>query len=57
VTIFLLFFGIATLDALTSGRWLRIVFWLAMGVAFAALDWWGSRRRRSVQSSGGNHVG
>ncbi len=44
VTIFLLFFGIATLDALTSGRWPRIAFWLVMGAAFAALDWWGSRR-------------
>jgi len=56
VTIFLLFFGIATLDALTDGRWPRIVFWLAMGVTFAALDWWGSRRGRSAQASGGDHV-
>jgi hypothetical protein len=48
LTIFCIFFGIATLDALTSGRWLRIVFWLAMGVAFAALDWWGSRRSDHV---------
>ena len=42
---FLLFFGIATMDALTSRNWFRIVFWVAMGVAFAALDWWGQRRR------------
>ena len=49
LTIFIIFFGIATLDALTDGAWLRIVFWLAMGGAFAALDWWGSRR--------GHHVG
>ena len=48
LTIFFVFFGIAALDALTSGRWLRIVFWLAMGVAFAALDWWGNRRRHDV---------
>jgi len=48
ITIFVIFFGIATLDALTSGRWLRIVFWLAIGVAFAALDWWGSRRSHHV---------
>ena len=45
ITMFLLFFGIATMDALTSRNWLRIVFWLAMGVAFATLDWWGQRRR------------
>lgn len=49
LTIFFIFFGIATLDALTSGRWLRIVFWLGMGVAFAALDWWGSRRGDQVR--------
>lgn len=45
ITMFLLFFGIATMDALTSRNWLRIVFWVAMGVGFAALDWWGKRRR------------
>lgn len=45
LTIFIIFFGIATLDALTDGRWPRIAFWLAMGVAFALLDWWGHRRR------------
>lgn len=49
LAIFVIFFGIATLDALTSGRWLRIVFWVAMGMAFAALDWWGSRRRDDVR--------
>lgn len=48
LTIFCIFFGIATLDALTTGRWLRIAFWLAMGVTFAALDWWGSRRSDRV---------
>ena len=49
VAIFLLFFGIATLDALSDGRWPRIVFCLALGVGFACLDWWGSRRGRSSQ--------
>jgi membrane protein implicated in regulation of membrane protease activity len=45
ITMFLLFFGIATMDAFTSGNWLRIVFWVAMGIVFAMLDWWGQRRR------------
>ena len=45
ITMFLLFFGIATMDAFTSRNWLRIVFWVAMGAGFAALDWWGQRRR------------
>lgn len=48
LTIFVVFFGVAVVDALTSGRWLRIVFWLAMGVTFAALDWWGNRRDHHV---------
>jgi hypothetical protein len=47
LTIFVIFFGIATLDALTSGQ-LRIAFWVAMGAAFLAFDWWGSRRRDHV---------
>ena len=46
LTIFIIFFGIATLDALTSGRWLRIAFWLAMGAGFVAFDWWTLRSRR-----------
>ncbi|HEV8399412.1 MAG TPA: hypothetical protein VGQ18_06170 [Gemmatimonadales bacterium] len=48
VTIFIIFFGIATLDALTSGHWLRVAFWLAMGAGFVALDWFGGRRRDHV---------
>lgn len=47
VTMFMLFFGIATMDALTSRNWVRIVFWVLMGVAFAVLDWWGQHRRAS----------
>jgi len=47
ITMFLLFFGIATTDALTSRNWLRIVFWIAMAIAFAALDYVGQRRRTS----------
>jgi len=47
ITMFLLFFGIATMDALTSRNWLRIVFWIAMAIAFAALDYMGQRRRMS----------
>jgi len=45
ITMFLLFFGIATMDALTAGNWLRIVFWVLMGVGFVLLDWWGHRQR------------
>jgi len=38
VTIFLVFFGISLLDALWGGHWLRAGFWIAMGLAFWALD-------------------
>lgn len=47
ITMFLLFFGIATMDAFTSRNWLRIVFWVLMAVVFAFLDWWGQRQRVS----------
>jgi len=38
VTIFLLFFGIALLDAVRSHDWLTTMFWLAVGVVFLRAD-------------------
>lgn len=38
VTVFLLFFGIALLDALGSQDWLRAAFWLAIGLVFLRAD-------------------
>ena len=49
ITMFLLFFGVATMDALTARDWLRIVFWVLMGVGFALLDWWGHRKRVTLR--------
>lgn len=37
-TIFILFFGIATLDAFQSHDWSNIVFWVAIGSVFLLLD-------------------
>lgn len=37
-TIFLVFFGVALLDALRGGNWVRIVFWVAMAAFFFAAD-------------------
>jgi hypothetical protein len=36
--VFILFFGIALLDALHSFHWLRISFWLAIGLVFVLAD-------------------
>lgn len=36
-TIFLLFFGVAALDALQTQNWIRVGFWLAIGFAFFSL--------------------
>ncbi len=44
VTIFILFFGLAFLDALTDGRWPRIAFWATMAVVFLVLDWRGQHK-------------
>jgi hypothetical protein len=38
VPIFLLFFGVALLDALRGGNWVRIVFWVAMAAFFFVAD-------------------
>jgi hypothetical protein len=37
-TVFILFFGIALLEALHTFEWLRIVFWLAIGLVFIVAD-------------------
>ena len=37
-TIFLLFFGIALLDAIRGGQWLRVAFWLVVGALFYVAD-------------------
>jgi hypothetical protein len=38
VAVFLLFFGLALLDALRSHDWLRATFWCAIGLVFLNAD-------------------
>ena len=38
LAVFVLFFGIALLDALRGGHWLRAIFWLLIGALFWLLD-------------------
>ena len=37
-TVFLLFFGIATLEAFQTTNWLKAFAWLAVGMVFLAAD-------------------
>lgn len=37
-TIFLLFFGVAALEAFESRSWIKAAFWLAIGIVFLAAD-------------------
>jgi len=37
-TIFLLFFGVATLEAFQSHNWIKAAFWLAIGIVFLVAD-------------------
>lgn len=37
-TVFLLFFGIAALEAFQTKNWLKALFWLAIGVVFLVAD-------------------
>lgn len=37
-TVFLLFFGIAAIEAFQSGNWINVVFWLAIGFVFLVAD-------------------
>lgn len=38
VAVFLLFFGLALIDAVQSKDWLRSAFWLAIGLVFLRAD-------------------
>ena len=38
LTIFVLFFGVALLDAIRGGAWTRVAFWVAMGLLFFLAD-------------------
>ena len=38
ITVFLLFFGVALLNALRGGHWLRAAFWLVLGLVFLLGD-------------------
>ena len=37
-TVFLLFFGVAMLEAFQTSNWIKAAFWLAIGVVFLAAD-------------------
>ncbi|MEO6253249.1 MAG: hypothetical protein ABIO79_08095 [Ferruginibacter sp.] len=36
--VFLLFFGVALLEAFQSQNWLKSIFWVAIGIAFLVAD-------------------
>jgi len=38
VTVFLLFFGVATLEAFQTRNWIKAVFWMAIGIVFLLAD-------------------
>ncbi len=37
-TVFLLFFGVAVLEAFQTRNWIKSVFWAAIGIVFLAAD-------------------
>jgi hypothetical protein len=37
-TVFLLFFGVALLEAIQSGNWIKTIFWVAIGLVFLYAD-------------------
>lgn len=36
--VFLLFFGVAALEAFQTRNWIKAAFWLAIGIVFLAAD-------------------
>jgi hypothetical protein len=37
-TVFLLFFGVAALEAFQTHNWIKAAFWLAIGIVFLIAD-------------------
>jgi hypothetical protein len=37
-TVFLLFFGVATLEAFQTRNWIKVFFWTAIGIVFLVAD-------------------
>jgi hypothetical protein len=37
-TVFLLFFGVAALEAFQTRNWMKAAFWLAIGIVFLVAD-------------------
>jgi len=37
-TVFLLFFGVATLEAVQTQNWIKAIFWFAIALVFLAAD-------------------
>jgi hypothetical protein len=37
-TVFLLFFGVATLEAFQTQNWIKAIFWFAIALVFLAAD-------------------
>jgi len=44
IVIFILFFGVAVLDAVRGGEWPRILFWVGIGAAFWLMESWSLSR-------------
>ena len=36
--VFLLFFGVATVEAIQTRNWIKVIFWTAIGTVFLAAD-------------------
>ncbi len=50
LAIFIMFFGVAMLDAIWGGQWWSVLLWLAVGAVF----FWADYRRVPHQASHGN---
>jgi hypothetical protein len=47
--IFVLFFGLAVIEALQSGPWWRLLFWVAVGVVFLLADLHANAQSASIR--------
>jgi hypothetical protein len=49
--VFILFFGVAVIEAIQTKNWLKVVFWFAIGLVFLLGDFVKNRNKESGEKN------
>lgn len=51
ITVFILFFGVAVIEAIQTKNWLKVAFWFAIGLVFFLGDVIKNRDKRTEEKN------